>query len=207
MAQVHVHKAPVAATPAAPSGTAASNTPPSNAISGSLLEKMIACAQEGRYEQALKLARGKGGQSLDVQNAEGVCLMRLGRPEAAVQVFRGLVINPGCTWMRRDRPVHYKVNFATALLLHGLTGGCLDMLSDLHGETTPMVDRLRGAIRKWEKSLPMFAWLDWKINRVASSSRPVTLNFPPGEFGTESVPVSNIEFGDLPPGGGRPACS
>lgn len=157
---------------------------------------MIASAEEGRYEQALKLARVKRGQSLDVQNAEGVCLMRLGRPEAAVQLFRGLVLNPGCTWMRRDRPVHYKVNFATALLLNGLTAGCLHMLSDLNGETTPMVDQVKGAIRKWEKSLPVFAWLDWKIYRVAPSSRPVTLDFPPGEFGDASPSATDVGFID-----------
>ncbi|MAT68577.1 MAG: hypothetical protein CMJ58_03555 [Planctomycetaceae bacterium] len=181
---MHAHKAPVVEIAQAPStGASAAASPPAMTVSGTLLDKMVTCASQGRYEQALKLARGKGGQSLDVQNAEGVCLMRLGRHEAAVHLYRGLVLNPGCTWMRRDRPAHYKVNFATALLLHGLTSGCLEMLGDLNGETTPMVDAIHQAIRKWEQGLPLLAWLNWKINRVAPASRPVPLGFPPGDFG------------------------
>lgn len=192
MAHVHIQKTPAVEAVKPTTKPAAGPGDPSPLAAGSLLEKVLATASQGRYEQALRLARGKGGQDLEVQNATGVCLMRTGQYDEAVQLYRRLVLNPGCTWMRRDRPVYYKVNFATALLLNGLTGGCLDMLGDLHGETTPMVAALRGAIRKWEKSLSWWAWIDWKLNRASSPTRPVTLDFPPGDFGRPLPAASEL---------------
>ncbi|MBX3435623.1 MAG: tetratricopeptide repeat protein [Pirellulales bacterium] len=156
------------------------DTPPGNAA---LLARVLVEAHAGRYDNAVKLAHGKGGQELEVQNALAVCLMRTGHVEEAVRILRGLVMQPGSTWMRKDRPVHLKVNFATALMLEGHTSGALEMLGDLEGETTPHVPLLRAAVQRWEKSLPWLPWLDWKINRVAPHEKRVAIDFVPGEFG------------------------
>ena len=42
-----------------------------------------------------------------------------------MRLYYGLVLNPGCTWMRPDLPLVYKTNYATALVLGGNPSGCL----------------------------------------------------------------------------------
>ena len=138
-----------------------------------------------RYEKALKLATS-AGHIPDVRNAKGVCLLRLGRFEEAVAVYRELVVNPGTTSMRPGVPTVYKTNFATALLLAGNVSGCQQTLDEMAEEQHPTVQRLRTAIQRWQKSLSLWQKINWRVGGIEPGNRPATIDFTPGELVSES---------------------
>ncbi|MEZ6112597.1 MAG: tetratricopeptide repeat protein [Pirellulaceae bacterium] len=139
------------------------------------------------YQQAIDLLN-TSNQDSHARNLIGVCLMRVGNFGEAARVLRKLVLQPGATWMRRDIPNVYKSNFATALLLDGHPAGCLEMLAELNDPSSPAGQRLRAAIRQWEKTLSFSAWLNWRFGRIEPSGFPVQLDFEPGEFETQHSP-------------------
>jgi hypothetical protein len=194
--QLHDTAAPVIRAHAAKGAHAVAESPPAR-----LLAEVLKEADKKHYDRAISLSRKHGCQDPDIINARGVCLMRTDKYDEAIVLFRGLVLEPGCTWMRRDRPVHYKTNFATALLLGGHPNGCLEVLCDLAGDASPSANVLRSAIKRWESSLPFWAWLDWKINRTEPKNRPVQIDFEPGDFGTQAAPTSRstLEEPTTPP--------
>lgn len=155
--------------------------------SAALLEAMLKEIAKKHYDKAISLSGRQGGQDMEIVNARGVCLMRTGRYDEAVALFRNLVLQPGCTWMRKERPVHFKTNFATALLLIGHPSGCLDMLHELGGEAPATTEALRAAVKKWESGLSWLSWLDWKINRIDPKNCTVPISFEPGEFAGDSA--------------------
>ncbi len=144
------------------------------------------------YDKAIDLLKS-ADRDPQLLNAQGVCLMRLGRFEEAMRLYYGLVLNPGCTWMRPDLPLVYKTNYATALVLGGHPSGCLEILAVLNAEQNPTVQRLRGAIKAWESQLTFWRKLNWRFGRIEPANRPVTVDFEPGEF--EPLPARN----DSPP--------
>jgi hypothetical protein len=141
----------------------------------------------GRYENALKIVSPATATDPVLANARGVCLMRMGMYDDSVALYRWLVLNPGQSLVRRDRPAYFKTNFATALLVAGNVDGCLHVLHQIH-EDSPRIRQLREAISQWEAALTYWQKLDWWINRCVPSNRPVTIHFEPGEFG----PVEQI---------------
>ncbi len=145
------------------------------------LRRFMRLAAAGQYEEALR-ALGSGGKSPQVQNARGVCLLRLGRANDAASLFRSLVMLSGCTWMRPDIPTVYKVNWATALLLAGHPGGCLEALDEINDETFPAVPKLRAAIKAWTRTLSFWQRLNWWMGRIEPNGRPVAIDFVPGNF-------------------------
>jgi len=159
--------------------------PPTNAAEPSpadgVLERALRYVSIGDHERALDLLTA-AIKSPRNQNARGVCLLRLGRTEAAIRVFRELLLNPGSTWMRPDLPTVYKTNYATALLVGGHPSGCLEIINEIRNEQHPSVQRLRRAIATWEASLSLWQRLNWRIGKIEPSGRPVQLDFPPGDF-------------------------
>ena len=145
------------------------------------LDRGLRQMAEGDYEKALNLLLA-AGKSPPIINARGVCLLRLGRPEAAIRAFRDLVLNPGSTWTRPDVPTHYKTNYATALLMGGHPSGCLDVLREINNEAHPAVERLRAAVKRWESSLPLLRRLNWRLGRLEPSNCKVSIDFTPGDL-------------------------
>ncbi len=102
--------------------------------------------------------------------------------EEAISILRSLVMPPGCTWTRPDAPNMFKRNFATALLLAGHPSGCLELLAEMRDEQHPRVQQMRAAIKRWEKTLSFFQWLNWWTGRIEPANRPVAIDFIPGEL-------------------------
>lgn len=92
--------------------------------------------------------------------------MRLGRIAAAVATYRSFVLKSGCTWTRPELPDLYRVNFATALLLHGHPAGCLSILAEVRDPGDPAVASLRAEVAAWEKSLSWWHRLNWRFGRI-----------------------------------------
>ncbi|WDQ14610.1 tetratricopeptide repeat protein [Rhodopirellula sp. P2] len=122
------------------------------------------------------------GRSPAIRNTLGVCLLRLGRTEEALSVFRQFVLSSNGVLERSEISSVCKRNFATALLLNGLVGGALDALNQSGEPDHPRTIGLRNCLRDWERSLSWWRWLDWKINRIVAKDCHVPLTFEPGEF-------------------------
>ena len=135
----------------------------------------------GHYEKALGIL-ATGGSTPPVQNARGVCLLRLGRYEDAVRLYRGLVLQAGGTWSKADVPTLHKTNFAMALLLEGHPSGCLSMLEEIGDESYPPVIRLRKALAQWVKSLTFLQRMNWWFGRIEPPHCHVAVDFPPGDL-------------------------
>ncbi|HUG66406.1 MAG TPA: hypothetical protein VMM76_01565 [Pirellulaceae bacterium] len=135
------------------------------------------------------------GRSLNNQNIRGVNFLREGNIEDAVSILRSLVSPPGCTWTRPDAPNLFKRNFATALLLAGHPSGCLELLAEMRDEGHPRVQQLRAAIKRWEKTLSFFQWLNWRTGWIEPTNRPITIDFVPGELEGESPGVESTPTG------------
>ncbi len=152
-----------------------------SAVRNPVLRRGLRLALAGRYSEALE-SLSRAGKEPEVINARGVCLLRLGKVDEAIRVYRSLVLMPGCTWMRPELPLIYKTNFATALLLGGSVGGCLEMLIEVQEQEHPSVLRLRSAIKRWERSLTLWQRFNWYCGRLEPRNRPVPIDFAPGEF-------------------------
>lgn len=144
-----------------------------------LLLRVDALLEEGKVEEAIRMLRGRGLDAPALRNAMGVCLMRAGKPQAAVEVYRDLLVIPGGVSLKLDAPLLHKVNYATALLLAGNVSGCRTILDDLRNDGHPSVARLRAAIAAWRRTLGVFERLRCAL--LGEAPRPVTLDFPPGE--------------------------
>ena len=121
----------------------AANKPAANSTVGQeTYDRVLRHVANGNYPKALDLLRSAGREPR-LRNAIGVCLMRLGRTDEAVRIYRDLVLTAGCTWLRPDIPLVYSINYATSLALAGHPAGCLEILSDLNADEHPVVQDLR----------------------------------------------------------------
>ena len=145
------------------------------AVLGQLKELL----QAGQPKQALDLLARSNAHSHWSTNATGVCLLRLGQADRAVELFRNLVLS-GSLFLRPDVPTAWKVNFATALLMADNLGGCVRLLGEIQEEDHPGVQRLRGALQSWHSRLSIWAKIRWFLG--GQPGRRVELDFLPGEL-------------------------
>jgi len=146
-----------------------------------IFKRALKSTAEGHYEKAIGiLATGKS--TPEILNARGVCLLRMGRIEDAIRLFRGLVLSPGNTWARPEVPTLYKLNFATALLLSGSPSGCLSLLGDINEPAHPGVIRLQTALSQWAATLTFWQRLNWWFGRVEPTPCQPSIDFPAGDF-------------------------
>jgi len=149
-------------------------------IPSASLDEVRQLLQQDRPADALEALNRCPQTGPAVQNARGVCLLRMGRAEAAVQVFRELVFPRGAFTIPDETPTVLRTNYATALLLAGnvVVGGTL--LREVPDRHHPAVVRLKGAVRQWRRSL---GWLRRLMLYVGGSpGRPFVTDFPPGDL-------------------------
>ncbi len=145
-----------------------------------LLHKVEQHLQDGQAAAALEcIARAKV-KSPWLTNAAGVCQLRLGNADVAVNVFRGLVLAAGGLVLRDDVPAVFKTNYATALLTAGHLSGCLHVLAEVRDKGGPAVQRLRAAIRHWWDGLTFWQKVNWFLG--GQPDKPLALGFPPGDL-------------------------
>jgi len=145
-----------------------------------LLLKVAQLADLEKFDDARQLLADVSRHSDEIRNARGVLMMRTGQIEAAVGLLRTLALAPGCTWLKPGAPVYYQTNYATSLLLFGRPQGATSVLADIREKNHPSVLRLREAIRSWERRLPWWQRLNWKLG--VAPDGPVPLEFAPGDI-------------------------
>lgn len=144
-----------------------------------LLEKTRRLLDEGQARKALDILVRDKGNTAEVRNAIGVCLLRLGDHGRAVEHFRSMALASGFS-MRRDLPIAVKTNFATALLAGGNIAGCCSTLDEIRDEQNPTVQKLRATIGRWKSNLPLGKKVQWYLG--GEVNHPVVLDFVPGEL-------------------------
>lgn len=144
-----------------------------------LFAKVDALLKEGSPEKALALVGRAKIESPWLKHAVGVCQLRMGHTQAAVELFRGMVVS-GHLEFRHDVPTVWKTNFATALLVTNNLSGCLNALAEVKDQNHPGVVKLRAAIDQWKKGLTLWQKFLWYTGSEPSS--PVELGFPPGDL-------------------------
>lgn len=132
--------------------------------------------RDDRPQEALGLVRGADSPWL--RNARGVCLLRLGRVNQAIDTLRELVFDSTGLAVRPDAEPVFLANYATALLLDGNTDGFWGILGLIRDRTHPAVARLDDAIRRWEGGMTFWQ----RVGSAVGVGGPrLTLDFPPGD--------------------------
>lgn len=135
-------------------------------------------SRRGQPKQALDLLARSKVHAPWSTNAIGVCLLRLGQADRAVELFRNLVLS-GSLFLRSDVPAAWMVNFATALLMADNLAGCVRLLAEIQ-EDHPAVQRLRAALQSWRDRLSVWEKIRWFLG--GQPPRRVELEFLPGEL-------------------------
>ncbi len=137
-------------------------------------------AERGQLEEALAHLAQTKSKDDRIRNARGVCLMRLGRYDDAISLFRSLVMELGTPNLRQGIPTIFATNFALALLLSGRWSGCQEALGDIKDRHHSSVIHTKSIFDQWLSKLGWLEWLNWKLG--SDPSMVVKLDFPPGEF-------------------------
>ncbi|MBN2582035.1 MAG: hypothetical protein JXL80_03135 [Planctomycetes bacterium] len=142
-----------------------------------VLDRVREHLDQGQPQKALDVLNRCQDQSPPADNARAVCLMRLGRPQLAIPIYRRLLLTSGVI-MRQDAPVMFRVNFATALLMTGNLDGTEAILTELRHSDDPGAIRLRETIARWRQSLRPLRRLLAAMGMPPEGAIP--LDFPPG---------------------------
>jgi len=129
-------------------------------------------------DQAGKLLAGS--RTPAETNALGVCLLRLGNHQEAIQLFRGLVLPGGGVITSRDVPATYRLNFASALLADGNYDGFISFLNDVPAADHSEARRLHEVHDRWLQSMSLGRKLLWHLGLLQPPSWPSL----PAEAGT-----------------------
>ena len=131
-----------------------------------------------QVENASAVLADSGQNSPAIENAKGVCLLRLGRLEAAMRIFRDLVFPGGAFSIPDDTPTLFRVNYVTALLLLDNLVVGIQLLREIPEKHHPLVQQLKAAVRRWKQSLPW--WRRMLLPLGFYPDKPIRLDFLPG---------------------------
>lgn len=150
-------------------------------VEAGVRNRIIAAIADQQYPVAAGLLRSQGFDP-KIRNDLGVCLLRCGKIDEALEVFRAFVLESGGVYERNQATDIARRNFATTLLLKGLPQGAESVLDRTVEQQHESCLRLRIVIQTWVDSLGWFHWLNWKVNRVAAPWTQIEISFVPGEF-------------------------
>ncbi|MFH1716007.1 MAG: hypothetical protein ABIF19_01540 [Planctomycetota bacterium] len=146
----------------------------------SVFDRVRELLEQDRPQDALNLIEHVGQNTPAMKNAQGVCLLRLGRIEDAICVLREIAFQ-GHVCIPSDTPAVYQANFATAMLMANHKDGAIDLIKQLDAKRCPAVAELKAAIDRWEKSMPLVRRLLFKIGIYPST--PMPIDFVLGDLG------------------------
>lgn len=148
------------------------------------LSRAIQLIEKGEYQQAAELLKADTSDP-NIVNVKAVLLLRLGRPEAAIDLLRRIVWDLTTMSLKPQVPVYVQLNFATALLLTGKVAACLQIVRAVIDPDNEQANDLLADIRSWEKSQSLLRWLDWKLCGIEHTRDSFPLTRIPGRFGWE----------------------
>jgi hypothetical protein len=141
-----------------------------------VLARVAELLEDGNPSAALAAASADG-RSAWLDNAQAVCLLRLGKPDRAAELLRRWVFDPSGLTVRADAHPLFEANYATALLMGGNPDGFHGILGGIRDRSHPAVVRLLASVRRWKSSL---GWGEWAGSFFGGRVRPLILDTPPG---------------------------
>lgn len=178
MSQVSVERKKKEAAPVPSAANLNGKESPPAELAGELA-KVAALLSENKAKEALEfIGRAKNGSPW-MRNAVGVCQLRLGNANLALETLKGLALSSGGFDLKETAPTVFKTNYGAALLLTGNRDGFFRVLEDLHDVKHPTVDRLRQVVEDWKKGLSFWQKLGWWLGGQGSAP---SLPFPPGDL-------------------------
>lgn len=141
-----------------------------------LLARVSQLVSAGDPKAAIETMGRATPKSPWVDNAIGVCLMRLGMWQQALDVFRGLALGPGGVVLRADAPPVFKSNFAAALAATGNLDGFFRALSDLRDENHSSVVKLRDRVDQWTAGFTSWQKIQWHLGASQPAPFPIDTN-------------------------------
>ncbi len=142
------------------------------------IEHIRELLNQNRPADAMKFIDHLGQDTPVMENARGVCLMRLGKIEKAAAILRNALFQ-GQICIPTNAPVLYRMNFATVMLLSNQKDAAFPILKQIDAKEHPEAAKLKEAVQQWVKSLSFFERCRYHIGFYPK--KPVTLDFPPGE--------------------------
>ena len=106
--------------------------------------------------------------------------LRLGQAEAARDTFARLLFPKGDVTISDGESPRRIANYATTQLLCGDIRAARRTLNLFWDQRDRSISRLQAAIAAWERSLSVGERLKWNFG--GSVDKPMTLDFPPGEY-------------------------
>ncbi len=146
----------------------------------SVLKNVARLLDEGSNDAALDLVHRTKSKSPWLSNAAGVCHMRLGNYQLAVDTFRRMLLSGGVV-LKQDTPDIFKVNFATALLLNKNYSGYSSVTCEIKNQALPELLELRRSFASWSASLPIWQRFIWSLG--IDPKKPFVLDYLPGSIG------------------------
>jgi len=130
-------------------------------------------------ENAILFIEKTGIQSPDMRNALGVCLMRLGKVEKALNILQELVFQKFLS-IPKGTPAIYQANYATVLLLKNYNQMAIEIIKGLSPADHPYIAQLHASVAQWKKQLPVFHKFRCMLGLYPDT--PVTLSMEPGDI-------------------------
>lgn len=129
---------------------------------------------QDRPDEALNIVTRSGDDSPEMNNARGVCLLRLGRLDEAVKVLQDITCQGVAAGMSHHAPSLFQVNFAIAMLRANREKGGALLISDwLNGNEHPEAARLKAAVRQWKKSIGPLGRLRCRLGAYPATPVPL----------------------------------
>jgi hypothetical protein len=126
-----------------------------------------------RPDEALDLITHSCNDSPEMENARGVCLLRLGRFDEAISVLRDVTYQ-GLPAIPYDTPALFQANFAVAMLRANRAKDAALVISErLNGNEHPEAAKLKAAVRQWKKSLGPLGRLGCRLGLYPAQPVPL----------------------------------
>jgi hypothetical protein len=143
------------------------------------IDRVRKLLDDNKTNYALMFIERLGDKSIVMQNARGVCLMRLGKFKEALSVLRDVAFQ-GYPCLPPDTPVLYQINFAVAMLGSNHKEGAFSILNKLEENEHPQIAKLKDAIRRWVKGLNFVEKCCYYVGLYPN--KPVVIDFLPGDI-------------------------
>ncbi|MCE5277051.1 MAG: hypothetical protein ABFD92_08210 [Planctomycetaceae bacterium] len=144
-----------------------------------VLSNVSALLDQSRCEDALNLISHCGINSIRLANARGVCLLRIGRVEQALAIFRDLVYPRGAFSIPDGTPAEFQANYVSALLAAGNITIAKSLLGQIDQQGHPSIVKIKDAMARWRKSVGLVARA--KLLLGGPLTKPV-LDYAPGDL-------------------------
>ncbi len=153
--------------------TKTANLAPKTANGSADLQRVRELLENDRPDEALNFIIHSGNDSSQMENARGVCLLRLGRLDEAISVLQDVTYQ-GLPVIPYDAPALFRTNFAVAMLRANRDKGAALEISDrLKGNEHPEAAKLKAAVHQWKKSLGPLGRLRCRVGLCPAKPVPL----------------------------------